>query len=79
MDTKKCIYCDPGKKINERPVITIPDAATQEPCCSRYGYVVTEDGLLFVLHADTVMGLLPAKRCPMCGRPLKQKEKKCTT
>jgi len=65
-----CEFCKPTEKINQKPIITIADAAEQEPCCSRYGYIVTNEGLLFVLHGEHVMSVLPAKFCPMCGEKL---------
>ena len=68
--SKYCIYCKPTKSIREKPIITIPDADEQEPCCSRYGYIVTDEGLLFVLHGEHMIAGLPAKACPMCGRKL---------
>ena len=70
MDINYCDYCKPTERLNQKPIITITDAADQEQCCSRYGYIVTDDGLLFVLHGEHVMALLPANRCPMCGRKL---------
>ena len=68
-----CNYCKPTARLNQKPIITISDAAEQEPCCSRYGYIVTEEGLCFVLHGEHVMALLPASHCPMCGRKLSGK------
>lgn len=76
---KYCEFCKPAKRLGDKPIITIPDADGQHPCCSRYGYIVTEEGLLFVLHGEHVMTLLPAKLCPMCGRELNQEVDKCST
>lgn len=65
-----CTFCKPTENLCDKPIITIPDADEQHPCCSRYGYVVTEEGLLFILHGQHQIALLPANRCPMCGRKL---------
>jgi hypothetical protein len=65
-----CEFCKPTEHLNQKPIITIPDADQQEPCRSRYGYIVTKEGLLFILHGESPISLLPAKFCPMCGEKL---------
>lgn len=67
-----CEYCKPAKLLCEKRIMVPSDSC-------RYGYIVLEEGLLFVLNGEHKMGLLPAKECPMCGRPLKPEGNKCTT